>query len=81
MRYAVIFGQRTTDHQLLTEGDPDMTTVQPQGEDLRKAVKWISDERQYNPQARLSKLIEEACLKFDLSPTEEEYLLKMLKKE
>jgi len=52
-----------------------MTTVQPQGEDLRKAVKWISDERQYNPQARLSKLIEEACLKFDLSPMDAEYLL------
>lgn len=58
-----------------------MTTVQPQGEDLRKAVKWISDERQYNPEARLSKLIEEACLKFDLSPTEAEYLFKLLKKK
>jgi hypothetical protein len=52
-----------------------MTTIQPEGENLRKAVKWISDERQYNPQARLSKLIEDACLKFDLSPMDAEYLL------
>jgi hypothetical protein len=58
-----------------------MTTVQPEGEEIRKAVKWISEERKYNPEARLPKLIEEACLKFDLSPMDGEYLLKMLKKE
>jgi hypothetical protein len=58
-----------------------MTTVQPQGEDLRKAVKWISEERKFNPDAKLSKLIEEACLKFDLSPMDAEYLLKILKKD
>ena len=56
-----------------------MTTAQPEGEDLRKAVKWISVERKYNPEAKLSKLIEEACLKFDLSPMDAEYLLKTLK--
>jgi hypothetical protein len=58
---------------------PIMTTVQPEGEDLRKAVKWISEERKYNPDAKSSKLIEEACLKFDLSPMDAEYLLKTLK--
>jgi hypothetical protein len=58
-----------------------MTTVQPEGEDLRKAVKWISEERKYDPDARLSKLIEEACLKFDLSPMDAEYLLSFFKKE
>ena len=58
-----------------------MTTVQPQGEDMRKAVKWISEQRQDNPGAKLAKLIEEACLKFDLSPTEAEYLFKLLKQK
>jgi len=58
-----------------------MTTVQPEGEDLRKAVKWISEERRYNPEASLSKLIEEACLKFDLSPMDAEYLLDFLKRQ
>jgi hypothetical protein len=57
-----------------------MTTVQPESEDIRKAFKWISEERKYNAEAKLSKLIEEACLKFDLSPMDAEYLLKMLKK-
>jgi len=58
-----------------------MTTVQPEGEDLRKAVKWISEERKYNPEAKASKLIEEACLKFDLSPMDAEYLQNFLKEE
>ncbi len=58
-----------------------MTTVQPEGEDIRKAVKWISEERQYDPQAQLSKLIEEACLKFDLSPMDAEYLLRFFKRK
>ncbi|MGD2186471.1 MAG: hypothetical protein PVI71_10105 [Desulfobacterales bacterium] len=56
-----------------------MATVQPEGEDLRKAVKWISDERKYNPGQKFSALIEEACLKFDLSPMDAEYLLNFLK--
>ena len=56
-----------------------MATVQPDGENLRKAVKWISEERKYNPGKTLSGLIEKACLKFDLSPMDAEYLSKFLK--
>ena len=56
-----------------------MPTVQPEGEDLRKAVKWISEERQYNPGQKLAELIEKACLKFDLSPMGAEYLFNLLK--
>ena len=52
-----------------------MTTVQPEGEDLRKAVKWISDERQYGTGKTLLKLVEEAGLKFNLSPLDQEYLV------
>ena len=58
-----------------------MTTVQPQGEDLRKAVKWISDERQYGDPKTLLKLIEEASLKFDLSPMDADYLTNFFRKE
>ncbi len=57
-----------------------MTTVQPEGENLRKAVKWISDERQYGPAKKNSKLIEEACFKFNLSPADAEYLSNLLGK-
>jgi hypothetical protein len=53
-------------------------TIQPKGEDLRKAVKWVSDERMYNPQKKLKTLIEEACLKFNLSPVDADFLLRKL---
>jgi hypothetical protein len=55
-----------------------MTTVLPEGEDIRRAVKWISEERVSNPQKKLSELIDEACLKFDLSPMDAEFLTRTL---
>lgn len=50
-------------------------SVQPEGEQIRKAVKWISAERQYAKEPRpVHKLVEEACALFDLSPKEAEEL-------
>jgi len=57
-----------------------MATVQPEGENLRKAVKWISDERTFGDDKALIKLIEEASLKFDLSPADAEYLVNFFRK-
>jgi hypothetical protein len=59
------------------QGDLDMS-IQPTGEDLRKAVKWISDERQFNPSKELRTLVEEASVKFDLSPKDADFLLRQL---
>ena len=56
-------------------------TIMPQGEELRKAVKWISEMRQLEPSKDPQKLVEEACLKFNLSPIEAEYLAKFEKGE
>ena len=50
-------------------------SILPEGEQMRRAVKWISDQRLDNPKAALFKLIEEACLKFDLSPNDAEVLM------
>ena len=55
-----------------------MTTVQPAGEELRKAVKWISEARQDEPDKKLPKLIEEACMRFDLTPVDAEWLQRTL---
>jgi hypothetical protein len=52
-----------------------------QGENLRKAVKWISEEHQYNPTRNYRSIIEEACLKFNLSPMDAEYLNKLQAKD
>jgi len=56
-------------------------SILPEGEQLRKAVKWISDERLDHPEASLFKLIEKACLKFDLPPKDAEFLMHSLTKE
>lgn len=45
--------------------------LNPEGEGLRKAVRWLSDNR---PVTRA--LIEEAARRFDLSPLEAEFLLR-----
>ncbi|MES0446791.1 MAG: hypothetical protein ABUJ92_09630 [Desulfobacterales bacterium] len=53
-------------------------SIQPKGEDLRRAVKWVSEERKYNPEKEQKALIEEACVKFDLSPLDADFLLRKL---
>jgi len=52
--------------------------IQPTGEDLRKAVKWVSAEIKYNPGKELKAVIQEACVKFDLSPLDADFLLSKL---
>ncbi len=56
-------------------------SIQPQGEDLRKAVKWISEEKTKNSGINLLNLINEACMKFDLSPNDSEFLSRHFTKE
>jgi hypothetical protein len=49
-------------------------TIQPEGENLRNAVKWISEKRKESPDTPLSKLIAEAGARFNLSPKDAEFL-------
>ena len=56
-------------------------SIQPEGEDLRKATMWISDERLNNPKASLTNLIEQACVKFDLPPKDAEFLMRFFAKK
>lgn len=49
-------------------------SIQPEGEEIRKAVKWVSEQRKFEPGKDLNKIIEEACIKFNLSPKEAEFL-------
>jgi cation transport regulator ChaC len=55
-------------------------TIQPEGEDLRKAVKWISDERQEGSNRSPAQLAAEASLKFNLSPADADYLARFVQK-
>ncbi|MDA3918515.1 MAG: hypothetical protein PF690_16290 [Deltaproteobacteria bacterium] len=56
-----------------------MPTVTPKGENLKKAIKFISEKRQENPDINLNKLVDDAGLQFDLSPKECEFLLRFVK--
>ena len=58
-----------------------MTTVQPDSEDIRKAVKWITEERKFDSTRPLENLLEEASRMFDLSPLETEFLQRFVRDE
>ena len=47
----------------------------PEGEDLRRAVRWVSDGLQDSPGQPVQPLVKEAIFKFDLSPKDAEFLI------
>jgi hypothetical protein len=51
-----------------------MTTIIPEGEAIRKAVKWVASELEENPGQPLRGLVNKAALTFNLSPLETEFL-------
>ena len=51
-----------------------MGTIQPEGENVRQAIKWISENLKENQTQKPIKLIEEAGGRFNLSPKDEEFL-------
>jgi hypothetical protein len=50
-----------------------VATIQPKGEKIRQAVKWISMQREEENKS-ISILIREASTRFNLSPMDEEFL-------
>ena len=53
-------------------------SIEPQGEHIRKAVKWIGEQRKYEPGKEPQVLVEEASRKFDLSPIEVDFLFRLI---
>lgn len=51
-----------------------MRDLLPEGEDLRRAIKWISGSLEEGGGKSLPKLVEEATFKFDLSPKDADFL-------
>jgi hypothetical protein len=58
-----------------------MTNVMPEGEAIRNAVKWVSASCQGEPAVPLKKAIQQAILRFDLSPLEADFLLRFYQKD
>ena len=51
-----------------------MTTIMPKGENVRQSLKWISNERLQDERKDIITLINDASIRFNLSPKEEEFL-------
>ncbi|MCE5333363.1 MAG: hypothetical protein LLG06_02115 [Desulfobacteraceae bacterium] len=51
-----------------------MATIIPEGDAIRRAVKWVSAELNHDPSKPVQKLVNEAVLRFDLSPKDAEFL-------
>jgi hypothetical protein len=49
--------------------------ILPHGEGLRRALRWLDAQIRDAPGGPRGKLIDEAALRFDLSPVEVEFLL------
>ena len=56
-----------------------MAGIGPGGEGIQKALRWLSERRQEDPQAKRNKLIEEAGVRFDLTPAEVQFLYEQWK--
>ena len=57
-----------------------MATTMPEGESIKRAVKWISGELQENPHKSIQIIVDDAGLRFDLSPKETEFLTNFYRK-
>jgi len=58
-----------------------MTPVMPRRENVRKAVKWISENLKENADQSVQKLINDAVLRFDLSPSDSELVIDFYRKD
>jgi len=52
-----------------------MSGLLPEGENARRAVRWISDQLREKPQQPMASLLDQAMLRFDLTPAQCERLL------
>ncbi len=58
-----------------------METMQPKGERLRQAVKWIASQRLEDESKDLNLLIQQVSFRLNLTPKEETYLYSFYKQE
>jgi hypothetical protein len=57
-----------------------VATIIPEGEEIQKAIKWVSMNLEEKSDQPLPKLVEKAVFKFDLSPVDSEFLIGFFKK-
>lgn len=59
-----------------------MSTIMPEGDAIRKAITWIDGNHRDNPGKKLITLIDEAGMRFNLTPKDTDFLVRFyLKKD
>lgn len=58
-----------------------MTTIMPQSELLRRAVSYVSDVQKEYPAKKIAEIIDEAAMRFNLSPLDSDSLLRLFTRE
>ena len=58
-----------------------MSSIQPKGEGVRRAIRFVSDALRDDPQRAVGPIIDEAALRFDLDPQQTEFLVDFYRKE
>ena len=58
-----------------------MHDLLPEGEELRRAVKWVYANIQENPDKAVNTFVQEAIFKYNLSPKDAEFLMRFYRKE
>jgi hypothetical protein len=58
-----------------------MATIMPQSELLRRAVAYVGEERADNPDKKLSDLLDDASMRFNLSPLDSEALYRLFSRQ
>jgi hypothetical protein len=56
-----------------------METILPQGEAVRKSIRWISEQLKEDKNQSIKKLVQEAIFRFNLSPKDAEFLMQFYK--
>ena len=62
-------------------GVPPMATVMPHEELVRRALQYISERRQASPELSFDALLDDASLRFNLSPRDQEALERLYREQ
>ena len=56
-----------------------MSTVMPHSELLKRALSYVNDAKQDNPDKHISAILDEAAMRFNLSPADGEALQRLFR--
>lgn len=58
-----------------------MNTIMPEGDGIKKAIAWIDEVKSEQPEKKLLTLVDEAGMKFNLSPKDSDFLFRFYTKK